>query len=80
MKVFIGHKPDRKHIQALMRCKLPENESLLSLFRVRLEEVKTALVVADDLVKIHRLQGRAEVLQDFLDAVEASHEIFDRVK
>jgi hypothetical protein len=80
MKIFVGQKPDRKHIQALYRCKHPENEALLELFRLKLEEVKNSLVLAEDPVRIHRLQGRAEVLSDFLEAVEKSPEIFDRVK
>jgi len=45
-----------------------------------LEETKDSLILAEDSVRIHRLQGRAEVLADFLEAVEKSHEIFDRVK
>jgi undecaprenyl pyrophosphate synthase len=79
MKIFIGQKPDRQHMQALQRCKL-ENSALMDLFRKRLEETKDSLILADDLVRIHRLQGRAEVLSDFLEAVEKSPEIFDRVK
>ena len=80
MKIFIGQKPDRQHMSALQRCKLDENGALLDLFRKKLEETKNSLIVADDLVKLHRLQGRAEVLTDFLEAVERSSEIFDRVK
>ena len=80
MKIFIGQKPDRQHMQALQRCKLDENGALLDLFRRSLEETKTSLISADDPIRIHRLQGRAEVLTDFLEAVERSHEIFDRVK
>jgi hypothetical protein len=80
MKIFIGQKPDPQHMQALVRCKLGENGALLDLFRKKLEETKNSLVVADDLVKLHRLQGRAEVLTDFLEAVEKSQEIFDRVR
>lgn len=80
MKIFIGQKPDRQHMQALQRCKLDENGALLDLFRKKLEETKESLILADDLVRIHRLQGRAEVLSDFLEAVAKSSEIFDRVK
>lgn len=80
MKIFVGYKPDRQHIQALMRCKLPENEALLALFKARLEETKSALVSAEDYARVCKLQGRAEVLADFLDAVERSQEVFDRVK
>ena len=80
MKIFVGQKPDRQHRQALMRCKLPDSEALLALFAAKLEETKTSLIAADDPVRIHRLQGRAEVLADFLEAVEKSPEVFDRIK
>ena len=79
MKIFVGQKPDRKHIQALYRCKHPENEALLDLFRMKLDEVKTSLMVAEDPIRIHRLQGRAEALTDFLEAVEKSPEILARL-
>lgn len=79
MKIFIGPKPDRQQVQALNRCKL-ENGALVDLFRKRLEETKDSLILADDPIRIHRLQGRAEVLADFLEAVERAPEIFDRVK
>ena len=79
MKIFIGQKPDRQHMQALQRCKL-DNSALMDLFRKKLEETKDSLISADDPIRIHRLQGRAEVLADFLEAVEKSSEIFDRVK
>ncbi len=80
MKIFVGPKPDRQHIQALLRCKQPEMAALVELFKARLEETKSALVVADDYHRICKLQGRAEVLADFLEAVEKSQEVFDRVK
>ena len=80
MKIFVGQKPDRQQIQALMRCKLPESEALLALFRTRLDETKAALIQAEEPHRIYRLQGRAEVLADFLEAVEKSPEVFDRVR
>jgi hypothetical protein len=80
MKIFIGQKPDRQHMFALQRCKLDENGALLDLFRKKLEQTKDALVLAEDSVLIHRLQGRAEVLADFLESVEKSTGILDRVK
>lgn len=80
MKIFVGQKPDRQHMQALMRCKLPENEALVALFRAKLDEAKTSLTQADEPHRIYRLQGRAEVLADFLEAVEKSSEVFDRIR
>jgi predicted acetyltransferase len=72
MAIFVGHKADRRHIQALARCKQPENEALIELFEKVLEDTKMSLVVADDPARIHRLQGRAELLIDFIDSVEKS--------
>ena len=80
MKIFVGVKPDRQHMQALNRCKLPESEQLLKLFLLRLEETKMMLLSADDPTRIYRLQGRAEVLADFLESVEKSSDLLDRVK
>lgn len=80
MKIFCGSKTDRQQMQALMRCKLPENEQLLGLFRARLEETKNSLIAAEEPSRIYRLQGRAEALADFLEAVEKSSEVFERIK
>lgn len=79
MSIFLGPKPDRQHMQALNRCKL-ENPELLDLIRQRLEDTKRSLIMADEQVRMHRLQGRAEVLMDFLEAVEKSPEILERAK
>jgi hypothetical protein len=80
MKIFVGLKPTRQQMQAFQRCKLPESEKLLEVFRERLEEMKTALIYADDPVRISRLQGRAETLADFLETVEKASEILERLK
>ena len=80
MNIFVGPKPDRQQIQALNRCKLPENEALVRLLQVKLEETKNSLMLAEELVKLYRLQGRAEALADFLEAVEKSSESLERVK
>lgn len=79
MKSIIGDKPTKQQIQALMRCKLPENATLLELLTSRLEETKQSLIKAEDMPRIHRLQGRAEILQDFLEAVEKSQEVMGRI-
>jgi hypothetical protein len=79
MSIFLGNKQTRQHIQALARCKQPENANLLDLFRGLLEETKTSLVTAEELGRIQRLQGRAEALSDFLDAVEKSQGVLERV-
>lgn len=78
MNTFVGHKPNRQHVQALTDCKLGQ-EALLELFAKALEDTKVSLVKADSKLQINRLQGAAKVLQDFLDAVETSSEILARV-
>jgi hypothetical protein len=80
MKIFIGQKPDRQHMQALIRCKLQENEPLLALFKAKLEETRNSLMVVEESHRMYRLQGQAQVLSDFLEAVEKSPEVFDRIK
>jgi hypothetical protein len=80
MKIFIGNKPDRQHMQALIRCKLQENEPLLMLFKTKLEETRNSLMVAEEPHRVYRLQGQAQVLTDFLEAVEKSSEVLDRIK
>ena len=80
MKIFIGQKPDRQHMQALIRCKLQENEPLLALFKTKLEEIKLSLVVVEEQHRLYRLQGQAQALSDFLEAVEKSVEVFERIK
>jgi hypothetical protein len=52
----------------------------LALFRMKLEETKNSLMVAEEPHRIHRLQGQAQALSDFLEAVEKSSEVFDRIK
>jgi hypothetical protein len=78
MNLFLSSRPDRQHVAALLKCR--GSEDLLEVFRAKLDETKAALVVADDMVKLHRLQGRAEVLQDFLEAVKEAPSILERLR
>jgi len=77
--MFLGNKVDRQHIQALAECKLRQDK-LIQLFQSSLDETKSQLVKADDVVRIHRLQGQASVLEDFLEAVEKAQEVLARRK
>ena len=76
----MGSRPEKRHVAALLKCRQPENEALLSLFKIKLEETKASLIEADDLNRIHRLQGRAEALRDFLEAVEQAPSVLERLK
>lgn len=80
MSIFLSPRPEVKHVQALNKCRLPENEALISLFKQKLEEAKAALIEADEPLRIHRLQGRAELLRDFLKAVEESSSVLERLQ
>jgi hypothetical protein len=62
-----------------MKCRQAENEGLLSLFKQLLDETKTSLITADG-DYFRRLQGRAAVLQDFLEAVEKAPSVYERLK
>ena len=78
MNLFLSSRPDRQHVAALLKCR--GSEDLLGVFRAKLDETKAALIVADDMVKLHRLQGRAEALQDFLEAVKEAPSILERIR
>lgn len=58
--------------QSLLRLHTPEFAPLLNFTRALLEQTKMALIRADE-VQVGRLQGRALVLQDLVDAVDAAN-------
>jgi len=76
MSNFLGHKPNKQHVRALYECR---NGKLVEAFTAKLAEVKDSLVKASDPVTVHRLQGKALLITEFLDAVEKSPEILERV-
>jgi hypothetical protein len=78
MNIFLGATTDRQHVQALLTCK--QVGGLEALFQKLLDETKTSLVSADDMVRVHRLQGRAEVLKDFLEAMKDAPSVMERLK
>jgi hypothetical protein len=80
MNMILGTKPSRQELMALMRFRLPENAALVELLRTRLEAQKSSLIVADNPDHLRRLQGSARVLQDFLEAIDQSPEILERLK
>lgn len=56
--------------QALARLHAPENINLLGIFKAELADIDKSLRSAADTVQLHRLQGKAKLLEDFLEAVE----------
>lgn len=79
MNLFLSSKSDRRMVAALVKCRQQENEGLLALFKQLLEDTKSSLVEADG-DHFRRLQGRAKVLQDFLEAVDESPSILERMR
>jgi hypothetical protein len=65
-------------VRALSRLKEPGWEALVGLLRSELDAAKQKLVHAGDMVTIHRLQGRAEALEDLLRATEESAKVVNR--
>lgn len=57
-------------VQALTNLREPGTAKVVELFSSELEETQRKLVRASDTVLIHRLQGRAELLEELLSAVE----------
>lgn len=53
---------------------------LKSLFEAALDTTMKSLVTAVDHVHLHRLQGQAQVLKEFLVLVETGHQIVERLK
>ena len=76
----IFKKVTRAQAAAAGHCTLPELKALVDLFEESLEETKTSLVSASDTVHIHRLQGRAQVMEDFLELVKNASQILGRMK
>ena len=66
---------EKQAIHALVRLREPGNEAFLRLLKAELEAAKLKLVHAADMVQVHRLQGRAEALQDLLTAVDESPKV-----
>jgi|TARA_R110000823_G_scaffold231493_1_gene358172 hypothetical protein len=69
---------NRQQIQALLRLKEDGNSALVPLLEELVEAAKARLVIATDMVNIHRLQGRAEAFEDFLRAIEESPKVTNR--
>ena len=63
---------DRQVREAFARLKEPHMQVLLKFFASHDAATKQRLVYEGDMVKIHRLQGRSELLEDLLRAAEES--------
>lgn len=70
---------DPQQAQALLQIKETGNDQLPSLLRAEALTAKAKLVIATDMVSIHRLQGRAEAFEDLLKAIEDSPKVVKRL-
>lgn len=77
MSVF--NTQDKQQLYALARCNAPDMQPLLQLFNNELEEAKRALIFASDTDHFRRMQGKAQVLFDFLEAVKNAPSVMERV-
>jgi flagellar hook-basal body complex protein FliE len=77
MSMFLGHKPNKQHLQALRRCK--EDQQFVELLNQKLDELYKSITTADEQVTIYRIQGKISVLKDLLDAAEKSREVLERL-
>ena len=75
MSNFFGPRPDKQHVRVLYECR---NSRLPEVFEAKLAEIQDSLVKASDTVTIHRLQGKALLIKEFLEAVEKSPEMLER--
>lgn len=64
------HNADKHVLQSLAKLREPSMSGVLKLVSGLMEEAKVALVATDDMVRVHRLQGRAQAFDDLLKAVD----------
>lgn len=76
MNIFLGNKTEAKYLQALFSCR--SNQNLVELVTLKLDEIKDSLVTVTDAQQIHRLQGKAAVLKEFLEAIDKSQDLMKR--
>jgi len=69
---------DRAQLVALVRCKSPEMAPLVQLFENVLKDLKTSLIHAAETERICRLQGKAMVIVEILEAIETAPSILER--
>jgi len=62
-------------VKALSGLKEARNKKLLTFLQDELEGAKKKLVHASEIGLIHRLQGRAEVFEDLLKAIDESQKV-----
>lgn len=69
---------NQQQINALLKIKETGNTAFVALLEEQIEKAVSRLQQADDMVMIHRLQGRCEAFKDLLTAVQESHKVVNR--
>ena len=69
---------DKQQIIALLKIKETGNTALLALLEEQIQKAVSRLQQADDMVMVHRLQGRCEAFNDLLTAIEESPKVVNR--
>ena len=69
---------DKQQINALLKIKETGNTALLALLEEQIQKAVSRLQQADDMVMVHRLQGRCEAFNDLLTAIEESPKVVNR--
>jgi len=66
---------DTQEIRVLAQAGSLGNGKFKQVIKKVAEEAKDRLVVADDMVRVHRLQGRVEVLDALVEAIEEASKL-----
>ena len=69
---------DKQQVRALLRLREVGDNKFETFLREEMERGTQKLVKADDMVTIHRLQGRVEAFEDLLRAIEESAKVANR--
>lgn len=69
---------DKQQLAAVLRCRGADMQPLVKLFEATFEATQKTLITAADVAVIHRLQGKAIVLRDFLELVKSADAILER--
>lgn len=72
--------PTQQQLGAILRCRGADLVPMMQMFETTLEGTMKSLVTATDPVMIHRLQGKAQVLKDFLELRDNADRILERLK
>ena len=70
---------DKPTVAALMRMKSQEMKPLLTFFETMKKETYGSVLKGEG-AEMHRLQGRALMIQEFLDAVENSAAVMEKLR